>query len=113
MVSVSTEHIEITPGTCGGKPRIAGTRIRVQDVVIWHDRMGMSADEIAVTYPHLTLSDVYAALTYYHDHRDQIRDYLREEAELVASLEAQQPSIIDKIRARLDAAAKSDPVSPG
>ncbi len=42
--------IEITPGVCGGKPRIAGHRITVQNVAIWHERMGMSADEIASDY---------------------------------------------------------------
>jgi hypothetical protein len=34
--------------------------------------MGLSADEIVSRYPHLTLADVYAALTYYHDHRAEI-----------------------------------------
>jgi uncharacterized protein (DUF433 family) len=43
-------HIEITEGICGGKPRIAGHRITVQDIVIWHERMGRSAEEIAVEY---------------------------------------------------------------
>ncbi len=40
--AVIAEHIEITTGVCGGKPRIAGHRIRVQDVVVWHEQMGMS-----------------------------------------------------------------------
>lgn len=65
-------HIELTSDTCGGKPRIAGTRIRVQDVVIWHERMGISTDEIVSRYPQLTLADVYAALAYYHDRRELI-----------------------------------------
>jgi uncharacterized protein (DUF433 family) len=56
-------HIEITPGIAGGKPRIAGHRITVQNIAIWHERMGKSADEIA-EYD-LTLGDVYAALAYY------------------------------------------------
>ncbi len=38
MESVISEHIEITPGV---QPRIAGHRIKVQDVVIWHERMGL------------------------------------------------------------------------
>jgi uncharacterized protein (DUF433 family) len=59
-VNVIKEHIEITPGICGGKPRIAGHRIRVQDIVIWHEQMGMSPDEILYHYPSITLSDVYA-----------------------------------------------------
>ena len=38
-INIIKEHIEITPGICGGKPRIAGHRIRVQDIVIWHEQM--------------------------------------------------------------------------
>jgi uncharacterized protein (DUF433 family) len=44
------QHIEVTPGVAGEKPRIAGHRITVQDIVIWHDRRGKSADEIAAEY---------------------------------------------------------------
>ena len=62
------EHIEVTPGVAGGKPRIAGRRITVQDVVIWHERLGRSADEIAAEHE-LDLADVYVALAYYFDHR--------------------------------------------
>jgi uncharacterized protein (DUF433 family) len=51
------EHIDITPGVAGGKPRIAGRRITVQNVAIWHERMGKSADEIATEYD-LTRADV-------------------------------------------------------
>jgi uncharacterized protein (DUF433 family) len=49
-ISVSKEHIVITPGICGGKPT-AGHRIKVQDIVIWHERMGMSPDEIIYQHP--------------------------------------------------------------
>ncbi len=72
MNSTVVKHIEATPKVCGGKPRIAGTRIRVQDIYIWHELHGLSADEIVDAYPHLILADVYAALAYYHDHRDDI-----------------------------------------
>lgn len=61
MEDVLTHHIDISPGVAGGKPRITGHRITVQNIVIWHERMGISADEIAATYD-LTLADVYAAL---------------------------------------------------
>jgi len=39
--SVISEHIVITPGICGGKPRIANHRIKVEDVAIWHEDMGL------------------------------------------------------------------------
>lgn len=64
-------HIEITPEISGGRPRIAGRRITVENIVIWYERMGMSADEIASEYD-LPLSAIYAALAYYFDHREAI-----------------------------------------
>ena len=85
-------HIEITPGTCGGKPRVAGTRIRVQDIVVWHERMGLSADEIVSRYPHLTLASVYAALAYYHDHREQIDAQMEAGEKLVEEMRRLYPS---------------------
>jgi uncharacterized protein (DUF433 family) len=75
---VISEHIEITPGVCGGKPRIAGHRIKVQDIVIGHERMGMSPDEIFYHYPSINLADVYAALAYYYDPMQEIRNQIEE-----------------------------------
>lgn len=34
MTTLTSEHLQITPGVCGGKPCIAGHRIRVQDIAI-------------------------------------------------------------------------------
>jgi uncharacterized protein (DUF433 family) len=72
MTTVSKEHIAKTPGTCGGRARIAGHRIRVMDVVVLHDNWKKSPAEIVEEYPGITLADVYAALAYFHDHRDEI-----------------------------------------
>ncbi len=55
MNQVSQEHIELAPTPGGPKARIAGHRIRVQDVVVWHERLGMSPDEIVHHYPTITL----------------------------------------------------------
>lgn len=112
MASVSTEHIEITPGVCGGKPRIAGHRITVQNIVVWHERMGMSVDEIVDTYPGITLADVHAALMYYFDHREEIEGQMRADEEFVADLRAKTPpSRLEQILAERD--ARKDPISPG
>ncbi|BAZ28408.1 hypothetical protein NIES4074_08410 [Cylindrospermum sp. NIES-4074] len=95
-LSVIKEHIEITPGVCGGKPRIAGHRIRVQDIVIWHEQMGMSADEILHHYPSITLSDVYAALAYYYDHRDEIRQQMQADEEFARKMKAKTQSLVQQ-----------------
>ena len=90
-------HIEITPGVAGGKPRLAGHRITVQNIAIWHERTGLSADEIATEYG-LSLADVYAALAYYYDHREAIDQAMRDDEDFVAELRRRTPS---RLRARL------------
>ena len=62
VVDVIREHIEIVDGVGGPKARIAGKRIRVQDVAIWHEKMGLSPDEIVDAYPTLTENAVQGAL---------------------------------------------------
>ncbi len=71
MELVLEKHIERTPEIHSGKPRIAGRRITVSDIVVWHFRMGLSLEEIAVKYD-LPLSAVYAAVSCYFDHKDEI-----------------------------------------
>lgn len=78
-------HIEITEGITGGKPRIAGHRITVQNIVLWHELLGRSADEIAAEYD-LTLADVYAALAYYYDHRAEIDKSIEESESFCRSI---------------------------
>ncbi len=89
------EHIEITDGISGGKPRIAGHRITVQNIVIWHERMGMDADEIATEYD-LSLSDVFAALAYYYDNRANIDESIRSDEAFAAELKKESSSILTK-----------------
>jgi uncharacterized protein (DUF433 family) len=94
------QHIEITPGIAGGKPRIAGSRITVQDIVIWHERLGRDADEISSEYD-LRLADVYAALAYYFDHQEEIDRSINESEAFVEALRQQAPSkLLQKVRAQ-------------
>ena len=82
------KFIELTPGVLGGKPRIAGHRIRVIDVAIWHEKLGLSADSIASKYD-LLLAEVYAALAYYYDHREQLETDLQADDAFVAEMKKQ------------------------
>jgi uncharacterized protein (DUF433 family) len=101
FIPIIKEHIEITPGVCGGKPRIAGHRIRVQDIAIWHEQMGMSPDEILHHYPSISLADIYAALAYYHDHREEIRQQIAADEEFARQMQEQNPSLLaEKLKHR-------------
>ncbi len=86
--ALERKHIEATPGICGGQPRIAGHRIRVQDVVLWAEQ-GQSPDEIVSSFPQLSLADVHAALTYYYDHREEIDQQIRDDEAFIAQAKAQ------------------------
>jgi uncharacterized protein (DUF433 family) len=74
---IAIGHVVATPDTCGGAPRISGTRVRVSQIVIMTEQ-GLSADEIVSSLPHLSLSQVYGALSYYHDHRQAIDQEIRD-----------------------------------
>ncbi len=68
----------------GGRPRIAGTGVTVQRIAGWY-KQGLTPEEITTEIPHLSLAQVYAALTYYHANRDAIEaDIAAEEAEAQA-----------------------------
>lgn len=99
MQPIAVNHIETTPGVCGGKPRIAGTRIRVEDIFVWHELQGKSPNEIVADFPQLSFADVYAALTYYFDHRDEIQRQMRESRELAATMKASIPSKLPRATA--------------
>ena len=97
IAPVISKHIEITPGTCGGKPRIAGHRITVQNIAIWHERLGMSPEEIVYHHPSITIADVYAALAYYHDHMEEIRQQIKEGETFAKEMQGDRPSLIEQI----------------
>ncbi len=56
----------------GGAPIIAGTGIKVLDVAIRYEVMGMSPEDIIVALPHLNLSQIHDALSYYYEHKSEI-----------------------------------------
>ena len=69
-------HIVKAPDYCGGKAAIDNTRVRVMNVAFLHQQ-GKTPAEIRETYPDLGQGQVYAALTYYYDHPDEIEVALR------------------------------------
>jgi uncharacterized protein (DUF433 family) len=111
MSQTLAERIVSKPAVCGGKPCIAGTRIRVQDVYVWHELQGQSADEIVSQFPQLTMGDVYSALAYYWDHRDAIKRQMHEDSAFVEQMKRKHPSPLKRKLA--GAHATNDPLSSG
>jgi uncharacterized protein (DUF433 family) len=75
----STEHIYIVrnPETLGGEPIIKGTRTPVRAIVeLW--RLGIAPEEIQSQLPHLTLAQIFDALSYFSDHTDEINQFIQQ-----------------------------------
>lgn len=97
---VLDKHIEINPTIVGGKPHIKGHRISVQNIIIWHERMGKSVDEIANDY-NLSLAEIYAALSYYFDHQSEINASILASEAFVQEMKARNDSVLAKKLANL------------
>ena len=90
----ATDHLYITqtPGICGGRPAVRGTRIPVKTLV-GYQRMGYTLTEILEGFPNLTAAQLHDALSYYFDHQ----------AEIDADMEADElPAILENFKLEMD-----------
>lgn len=79
-------HIVQDEGICGGQPRIAGTRIKVQHIAIEYERLGWTSDQICEAHPNLTLADVHATIAYYYDNKSEIDGAIRKDEEFIEKM---------------------------
>lgn len=93
-MATAVERITKMPGVCGGCACIAGHRVRVLDIVAWHEQNGWSPDEIVSQVPSITLADVHAALAYYYDHREEIQEEIRAERAMAEEFRRETPSAV-------------------
>ena len=57
---------------CGGSPVIAGTKFPVKSVVFYILKQGMTPEELVREFSHLTLPQIYDALSYYYENKKEI-----------------------------------------
>ena len=76
----------------GGKPHIAGTGITVHRIVRWY-KQGHCPEQIADEYSHVTLAQVYAALSYYHANQSEIEAELASEDADISRLERETRAV--------------------
>jgi uncharacterized protein (DUF433 family) len=76
-MTTSTEHYYIITDDqiLSGEPIIKDTRTPVRAIVeLW--RQGIAPEEIPGHLPHLTLAQVFDALSYYIDHTEEINAHI-------------------------------------
>ncbi|MEW6300540.1 MAG: DUF433 domain-containing protein [Thermodesulfobacteriota bacterium] len=98
MLTVTYPHIEVTPE---GGLVLAGTPIKVIEIVLDHLAHRWDAEQIQRQHPHLSLGQIYSALAYYYDHQAEVDRIIEEQLRHVAAVKARMgPS---PIRAKLGA----------
>ena len=97
MSTVAYPHIEFL---ADGKPRIAGTGFKVRVLVEEYLARGVEAIELQQSHPHLTLAQIYSALAYYHDHKEEIDREIAELREFSENFrqELGEPLLVKKLR---------------
>jgi uncharacterized protein (DUF433 family) len=91
MLTIVETTLVRTPGVCGGKLRIDGTRMTVNQIVTLY-KQGNSPEQIADAYERFSRREVYAVLAWYQEHQQEF------DAELAAEAAADQAAI-DEIAA--------------
>ncbi len=79
MIGTKNQYIIKDKGILHGEPIIQGTRISVRAIAeLW--RMGITPEEILTHFPHLTLAQVFDALSYYADNQIAINELISQNA---------------------------------
>src|SRR3989338_11131594 len=93
---VKHPYITIDKRIRGGEPVISGTGIRVLDIAVRYEIMGMSPDDILIAFPHLNLSQVHDAISYYYEHKNEIDREWKIEIEETTALRKKYSSLLEK-----------------
>lgn len=93
------EHIVLNES---GVPYIAGTTMKVVELVVEQQAYGWSPEEMRFQHPYLTLGQVHSALAYYWDHREDLDLDIQRRLERLGELrsELQNPELAVRLRAR-------------
>jgi uncharacterized protein (DUF433 family) len=78
MVALETAYSFPLVRNPDGVILIAGTRVSI-DLVIYHFKLGATAEQIAYKFPTVKLLDIYSVITYYLSHQGEVEAYLAEQ----------------------------------
>jgi len=97
-VETGYKHIVLRDGRV---PEIAGTTLKVIEIVTAHQAYGWSPEEYAFQHPYLTMGQIHSALAYYWDHEAEIDEQIERDLAFVDELRKRtpEPPIVKRLRA--------------
>jgi uncharacterized protein (DUF433 family) len=83
-------------------PMIAGTTMKVIELVLDHLAYGWSPEELHFQHPHLTLGQIHSALAYYWDHKAELDQDIQHRLQIVDQLPQTKSStsLAERLKAR-------------
>jgi uncharacterized protein (DUF433 family) len=83
MATVEHNHIVVDDS---GVAWIDDSNVKVIEIVLDKLAHGSNPEEMHLQYPHLSVAQIYAALTYYHDHKAELDSQIARDREEIAAL---------------------------
>ena len=97
LIETKYEHIVLEDRNV---PLIAGTKMKVIELVLDHKAYGWSPEELQFQHPYLALGQIYSALAYYWDHREDLDQDIERRLQMVDDLEKNMNPIPLDVRLR-------------
>ena len=85
LLTTRYEHITLKDNTV---PMIAGTTMKVVELILEKTAYGWSPEELHFQHPYLSLGQIHSALAYYWDHQDELDQDIERRLEFVDNLKA-------------------------
>jgi len=98
LTQTSYEHIRMDENNV---PMIAGTTMKVIELVLEHIAYGWSPEELKYQHPYLELGQIYSALAYYYDHKEAMDLEIENRLKRVDNFQAKMP--LTPLRKKLQA----------
>jgi uncharacterized protein (DUF433 family) len=83
-----------------GEAWIDDTNVKVIEVVLDKLAHGSTAEEMHVQFPHLSVAQIYSALAYYHDHRDEFDQRIERDRAEIRELRARSGETPGRLKLR-------------
>lgn len=90
LVETRYEHVVLDEN---GTPIISGTTMKVKELVAERLAWGWSPEELLINHPYLTLGQIFSALAYYADHREEMDKAIESDLQYINELRRQAPAL--------------------
>jgi uncharacterized protein (DUF433 family) len=99
VVETRYEHVVLNEKKV---PMIAGTTMKVIELVLDRIAYGWSPEELHFQHPYLSMGQIYSALAYYADHQEELDEDIQRRLELVDQIQRTlaPPSLVDRLKAK-------------